>query len=44
MCLSRTGPESQFLGACTKSREATVSLVMSVRMHGTTRLPPDGFS
>ena len=33
-----------FLGAFAKLRKATVSFVMSVRPHGTTRLPLDGFS
>ena len=33
-----------FLGASAKLRKATLSLVTSVRLHGTTRLPLDGFS
>ena len=33
-----------FLGAFTKLRKATISFVMSVRLHGTSRLPLDGFS
>ena len=32
-----------FLGAFTKLRKATINLLMSVRPHGTTRLPLDGF-
>ena len=32
------------LGAFAKLRKATISFVMSVRPHGTTRLPLDGFS
>jgi len=32
------------LGAFAKLRKATISLVMSVPPHGTTRLPLDGFS
>ena len=35
---------SYFLGAFAKLRNATVSFVMSVCPHGTTRLPLDGFS
>jgi hypothetical protein len=39
---------NQLLGAFTKLRKATISFVMSARLsgrsHGTTRLPPDGFS
>jgi len=35
---------SQFLGAFGKLRKATINFVMSVRSHGTTRLPLDGFS
>ena len=34
----------KFLGAFTKSRKATLSFVMFVRPHGTTRLTLDGFS
>ena len=33
-----------FLGTFGKLRKATISLVVSVRPHGTTRLPLDGFS
>jgi predicted DNA-binding transcriptional regulator AlpA len=33
-----------FLGAFTKFRKATISLVMAVCTHRTTRLPLDGFS
>jgi len=33
-----------FLGAFAKLRKATISFVMSVRPHGITRLPLDGFS
>jgi len=33
-----------FLGALEKLRKATISLVRSVRPHGTTRLPLEGFS
>jgi len=33
-----------FLGAFAKLRKATINFVMSVRPHGTTRLPLDGFS
>jgi hypothetical protein len=33
-----------FLGAFAKLRRATISFVMSVRPHGTTRLPLDGVS
>jgi hypothetical protein len=36
--------EVVFLSAIAKSRKAAVSFVMSVRPHGTTRLPLDGFS
>ena len=32
------------LGAFVKLRKATIGFVMSVCPHGTTRLPPDGFS
>jgi len=35
---------SSFLGAFAELRRATISFVMSVRPHGTTRLPLDGFS
>ena len=35
---------SYFLGAMVELRKATVNFVMSVRPHGTARLPPDGFS
>ena len=39
------GGSFTFLGAFAKFRKGTVSLVMSVRPHGTTtRLPLDGFS
>jgi hypothetical protein len=33
-----------FLGAFAKLLKAAISFVVSVRPHGTTRLPPDGFS
>jgi hypothetical protein len=33
-----------FLGAFAKLRKATISFVISVRSHGTTRLPLEGFS
>jgi len=33
-----------FLGAFAKLRKVTVGFVMSVRPHGTIRLPLDGFS
>jgi len=33
----------EFLGAFAELRKATVSFVMSVCPHGTTRLPLDGF-
>jgi len=36
--------EDKFLGAFAKLRKATVSSVMSVRPHGTTRLPLNRFS
>jgi len=32
------------LGAFAKLQIAAISFVMSVRLHGTTRSPPDGFS
>ena len=35
--------DEQFLGAFAKLRKATTSLAMSVRPHGKTRLPLDGF-
>ena len=38
------GQSNVFLGAFAKLRKATVSFVMSVRPHGTTRLPMGGFS
>jgi len=33
-----------FLGAFSKLRKATIRFIMSVRPHGTTRPPLDGFS
>jgi hypothetical protein len=36
-------PLWQFLGALAKLRNATISFVMSVCLHGTARLPLDGF-
>jgi hypothetical protein len=35
---------SLFLGAFAKLRKATISFVLSIRTHGTTRLPLEGFS
>ena len=35
---------AQFLGAFAILRKATISLVMSVQPHGTTRVPLEGFS
>jgi hypothetical protein len=35
---------ARVLGAFAKLREATITFVMSVRPHGITRLPLDGFS
>jgi hypothetical protein len=35
---------NSFTGALEKLRKANTSFVMSVRPHGTTRLPLDGFS
>jgi len=35
---------SDFLGAFAKLRKASISFIMSVRPHGSTRLPLDGFS
>ena len=35
--------ETEFLGALAKQRTVTISLVMSVRLHETTRLPMDEF-
>ena len=37
-------PECSLLGAFAKLWEASISFVVSVRPHGTTRLPLDGFS
>jgi len=34
----------EILGAFAELRKAIISLIMSVRPHGTTRLPLDGFS
>ena len=36
--------QTYFLSAFTKLRRATISFIMSVRPHGTTRLPLDGYS
>jgi hypothetical protein len=42
------GQNVEFLGASTKLRKTTISLVMYAhlytRTHGTAQLPPDGFS
>ena len=40
-CVVQAG---SLLDVFSKLRKATVSFVMSVRLHGTTRLPPDGVS
>jgi len=40
----RTALRGWLLGAFTDLRKATISFVMSVLPHGTTRLPLDGFS
>jgi len=37
-------PLERFLGAFAKFRKATISFVMSLGLHVTTRLPLDGFS
>jgi hypothetical protein len=41
--LGSAGDCAYFLGAFAKSRKANISFVMSVRPHGTTRLPLHGF-
>jgi hypothetical protein len=42
-CTYQHAAVKRFLGAFSKLRKATISFVMSVRPHGTTRLPLDGF-
>jgi len=42
--LSKTFFFFKFLGAFEKFQKAIISLVMSVCLHGTTRLPLEGFS
>jgi len=36
--------KNSFIGAFAKQRKAITSFVMSIRLHGTTRLPRNGFS
>ena len=38
------GRNVEFLGAFAELRKESISFVLSVRPHGTTRLPLDGFS
>jgi hypothetical protein len=44
VCLTPCSCASQFLGAFAKLWNSNVNFVMSVRPHGKTRLPLDGFS